>query len=284
MFTRIQANGFKSLLSVDQRLTPFCALVGPNASGKTSFLDCIGFLSELMRNRGDVLATVQNRAANFLDLTWKGKGHHIQLALEADVPQRISNMVDDENFKNNVCVRYEIDIGLDEQSVLGINSEALWLLPIAPAAPPVLADVFPNFQHAAEEIFLPSGGRKRRKSLLRKTEKGNDVYYAERSKKFDPVFKLGRQFSALASLPADAESFPVSLWFLNWLRQGVQYLVLNSQKIRFDWWLKHIQTALPDVVDITTFVQPEDRRCYLRIHCEDAAFLRMRSIVRNWFP
>jgi len=41
VFSRVQAEGFRSLRSVDQRMGPFQALVGPNASGKTTFLDVI---------------------------------------------------------------------------------------------------------------------------------------------------------------------------------------------------------------------------------------------------
>ena len=44
MFTRIQTCAFRCLRSVDQSLGAFQALVGPNASGKTTFLDVIGLL------------------------------------------------------------------------------------------------------------------------------------------------------------------------------------------------------------------------------------------------
>lgn len=75
MFTRIQTRSFRCLKSVDQALGPFRALVGPNASGKTTFLDVIGFLGDLVRNRGDVLETVRNRSANFEKLVWMGVVH-----------------------------------------------------------------------------------------------------------------------------------------------------------------------------------------------------------------
>lgn len=41
MFSRIQTRYFRSLKAVDQVLAPMQALVGPNASGKTTFLDVI---------------------------------------------------------------------------------------------------------------------------------------------------------------------------------------------------------------------------------------------------
>jgi hypothetical protein len=41
---------------------PFRALVGPNGSGKTTFLDVIVLLGDLMRNRGEVRKTVLDRS------------------------------------------------------------------------------------------------------------------------------------------------------------------------------------------------------------------------------
>ena len=65
MFTRIQALRFRCLRSVDQELGRFMTLVGPNASGKTTFLDVIALLGDLMRNGGKVADTVLERSADF---------------------------------------------------------------------------------------------------------------------------------------------------------------------------------------------------------------------------
>ena len=307
MFTRIQANAYKSLLSVDQRLGPFCALVGPNASGKTSFLDCIGLLSDLMQSRGDVQAVIQSRSPDFRNLVWCGQGDSFQLAVEATVPDTVRSKLSDEKFRAHARVRYEIEIGLDADDVLGINSETLWLTTQdVCGADEHLPDLFPNMQFASGSILLKTGAT--RKASLRKKENGNDNYYPEGKKTYKPVFKLGRQKSALASLPADTDSFPVSGWFLDYLRSGVQPFVLNSQKIRmpsppgqskrfssdganlpwaiqtlrekddkrFDKWIRHIRTALPDISNISTIVREEDRHCYLRIHYANGA------VVPSW--
>jgi predicted ATPase len=91
MFTRIQTRGFRCLQSVDQELGAFSALVGPNASGKTTFLDVIALLGELLRNRGDVVETIQNRSSNFQKLLWMEEGTAFQLAVEAKVPIEVCN-------------------------------------------------------------------------------------------------------------------------------------------------------------------------------------------------
>jgi hypothetical protein len=47
-----------------------------------------------------------------------------------------------------------------------------------------------------------------------------------------PSFQLGRTQSALANIPADKSSFPVSLCFREMLEIGVQNFILDSQVIR----------------------------------------------------
>ena len=90
MFSRIQTRYFRSLKAVDQSLGPVQALVGPNASGKTTFLDVIGLLSDLVRNRGDVRETILSRSASFDKLIWQGPGEDygqrtsFQIAVEAE--------------------------------------------------------------------------------------------------------------------------------------------------------------------------------------------------------
>ena len=125
MFTRIQTRHFRSLKSVDRTLASFQALVGPNASGKTTFLDVIAFFGELMRNRGDVLRTVQERSTVFESLLWKGEGQAFQLAVEAAIPEGVKAKVKDDLKMNNL-VRYEIEIGLFNNEI-GLNRETLWL-------------------------------------------------------------------------------------------------------------------------------------------------------------
>ena len=85
------------------------------------------------------------------------------------------------------------------------------------------------------------------------------------------------------------------MWFRNFLTEGVQSFVLNSRVIKrpsspvripgflpdgsnIPWvvqrlgqehperhraWIGHLRTALPELVDISTFERPEDRHCYM---------------------
>jgi predicted ATPase len=311
MFTRIQTRYFRSLKSVDQSLGAIQALVGPNASGKTTFLDVIGLLSDLVRRRGDVREAIHSRSANFEKLIWQGPGADqglrsaFQLAVEARIPEEVRQRLA-EDKRPYTSVRYELEIGFDTvTNELGLNHETLWLH--APQAVPVrVQDVFPFVAEDASAIFM---GKQKTgfKVVMRKTLGGNDTYYPEGRESYKPSFRLGRTKLALAHIPADEVSFPVSSWFRGLLESGVQNVVLNSQVIRqpsppglglrfqtngsnlpwviaelrrdmdrFGDWLAHVRTALEDIVDIDTVEREDDRHRYLVIKYANGA------VVPSW--
>jgi len=97
MIRRIQALRFLSLRSVDEEIDNFQILVGPNASGKSSFLDVVSFLGDLVRVGpvrailGDLRAGVPPRAPDPRDLARMRDGDSFQVAVEATIPaERLS--------------------------------------------------------------------------------------------------------------------------------------------------------------------------------------------------
>ena len=300
MFTRIQTQRFRCLKSVDQTLGSFRALVGPNASGKTTFLDVIGFLGDLVRNRGGVLETVRLRSSSFEKLLWMGLGNSFQLAVEAEIPEAVHKLMA-EDKRRFTHVRYEVEVGLDPDSnEIGLDYETLWLKEPVAAAELGQRELFPALQ--TEYSSLISKSQKGQKSALSKKPGGNDNYYPEGRDSYTPSFKLGRGKSALANIPADSESFPVSTWFRNLLESGVQPFVLNSQLMRqpsppglgrrfqtdgsnlpwvvaelrqdqkrFRAWLEHVRTALEDIKDVDSVERPEDKHRYLVIEYMNGA-------------
>ena len=166
MFTRIQTRAFRCLKSVDQRLGPFRALVGPNASGKTTFLDVIGFLSDLVRNRGDVFETVQSRSTNFEKLLWMGQGESFQLAVEATIPTAVhKSMAEDK--RQFTQVRYEIEIGLDvARNEIGLNHETLWLMEPTKEKMLTQPSLFPASPTEMESVLTRSRARKGQKAAF----------------------------------------------------------------------------------------------------------------------
>lgn len=303
MFTRIQTRHYRSLKGVDQALGPMQALVGPNASGKSTFLDVIGLLSDMIRRRGDVREAVLARSASFEKLIWQGQRTlpAFQLAVEAPIPAAVRKRMADDK-KQHDLVRYEVEIGMDHASnELGLNHETLWLR-TASEGHVVQRPLFPATSTDAPSVIASTTTKKGFRVALKKVTEGNDNYYPEGSSSYAPSFKLGRTKSALAHIPADEKSFPVSTWFRALLESGVQNVVLNSQTIRqpsppglglrfqtdgsnlpwviaelrrdpqrFTGWVDHVRTALEDVVDIDTVEREEDRHRYLVIRYANGA-------------
>ncbi len=300
MFTRIQALRFRCLRSVDQELGRFVTLVGPNASGKTTFLDVIALLGDLMRNGGKVADTVLERSADFEKLLWMGQGSSFQLAVEATLPRELLDKMADD-FQHYTRVRYELEIGMDrEENLIVLKHEALWLLNGMEPNPVRHPDLFPSPPEGPATLFLIQG--KGRKRIVSNQPGGNANYYADGRKTYNPSFRLGRETSALANIPADRDSFHAAPWFRSLLIDGIQSLTLNSQVIRqpsppglgkrfqpngsnlpwvvaelkkdkrrFEEWIDHVRTALPDIADIEIIERQEDRHRYLLIHYEGGA-------------
>ena len=49
MIRKIEAKNYRSLQYISQSLGNFHVLVGPNASGKTTFMDVVSFLSDIVK-------------------------------------------------------------------------------------------------------------------------------------------------------------------------------------------------------------------------------------------
>jgi predicted ATPase len=301
MFTRIQTRSFRCLKSVDQTLGRFCALVGPNASGKTTFLDVIALLGDLVKNRGDVLRSIQQRSSDFQKLLWMGQGKSFQLAVEAEIPETVRKAMADEK-QQFTHVRYEVEIAMDDKrNEIGLNHETLWLKTVDKNPVFLQPEIFPAEQLEKASIFCHSG--KGLQVAMNKKIGGNDNYYPDGKKKtFKPSYKLGWKTSALASIPADMESFPVSTWFRGLLENGISPFVLDSllmrkpsppglgrqfqtdgsnlpwvidelrhDQKRFRAWLDHVCTALEDIKDIDTVELPENKHRYLVVEYKNGA-------------
>ena len=72
MIRRIEVKNYRSLKYIDHLLDDFHVLVGPNASGKTTFMDVVSFLADIVQSGID--DAIQNRSANYNDLTFSSKG------------------------------------------------------------------------------------------------------------------------------------------------------------------------------------------------------------------
>ena len=292
MITLVEALNYRCLRYVSRPLSALHVLVGPNASGKTTFLDAIGLLSDIVTDGLD--AALTDRAIDPRQLLFGGHGARLEFAVEAAVPAELRH----QTIKPELgTVRYQVALGVDEpQNRFEFKAETL-LLQEADAPSVVQRPLFPQ-SLAPPDSLQVSIKQARNKVLVNKVRGGNDNFYRE-TKRSDrgwaPSFRLGPDKSALGNLPADETSFPVATWFREYLGSGVEIFALNSREMRrpspptrvrgflpdgtnISWavddlrrsnpdrhaaWVRHLRTALPDLVDIETVQRPEDRHCYM---------------------
>jgi len=296
VIARIEALNYRCLHYVCQEMDPFLVLVGPNASGKSTFLDTMGLLRDLLRD--GLASAVQNRSPDIRALTWKGIADRFELAIELVIPPDRRERLPKANYER---ARYEVAIGINPSRELAILGENLWLRPHTDkrnesAQQQVL---FPDLKALPEALVIQEGRHTPegwKKVLTKKSESGNDYFLSETTHWNNP-FRLGPQKLALANLPEDEERFPVATWVKRMLMEGTQRLVLNSEAMRkpappgsptdfqpdgsnlpwviealqgrapesFRRWVEHLQTALTDLETVVTIERPEDRHRYLQI-------------------
>lgn len=267
MITRIEASGYRCLRDVSQNLEPYQILVGPNGSGKTAFLDAIAFVADTVG--GGLRYAVGERTENFHDLVWGRDGSSFRLAVEA---VRVDGS-DSANVSQTPVIRYEFEVRLaaNEDEVL-ISSEQLLLLSGSAREP--------------RQVAIREGRRVRFQA-----ENTNEGF----------EFELPPHLSALANLPMDETRFPSAVWFKGAFDEGVKTVALDGELLRapappgrarsgfydglnlarlvqqlqdtsprdFQAWISHVQTAIPDIVEIKTVLRPEDKYRYLSIRYDN---------------
>jgi predicted ATPase len=293
MITRIQARHYRCLRYIDQELKPFQLLVGANATGKSSFLDVVTFLGELVSS--GLETAMHDRAPTPQDLTWMRDKDGFEVAIEAAIPDDLRNRLEVSMFSH---VRYEVGIDMDVvKEGLGIAAERVWLRKNGIRQLRQI-EFFPELKQQIASILLPKGQpRGQQQLVVNKVVGGNDKYMPETGKGYSPSIKQSPKRSTLGNLPADEDNFPVSTWLKSFLTEGIQQFVLNSQLLRkasppgqgrsfkadgsnLPWviehlvqteptrvrdWVRHLQTALPDLIGIRTVEREDDKSRYLML-------------------
>jgi len=296
MIKLIEALNFRCLRYIRQPLDRFHVLVGPNASGKTTFLDVVAFLGRLISD--GLEAAVLERTSNFKDLLWARQGENFELAIEAVIPEEKQRAIKGIHLDT---IRYEVAIGINpDTKEINIEKEKVILKKLEQVKGKQL-ELFPNWPGSAPKTIITSKIEKTERLIVDKIPGGLNHFYSEVSsdsgKDKLPSFQLGPRRSALANLPEDESRFPISTWFKGFLGEGIKQLILNSLLIRqasrpgqgrgfrpdgstlpwvienllknhpdhFQRWIRHLQTAFPDIETIKTIERSDDRHCYLVI-------------------
>ena len=79
MIRTVEALNYRCLHYIRAEIQPFQVLVGPNASGKSTFLDVIQIFGDLLQKG---LKAIDQRSKNIEDIVWMGLGHEFEIAIE----------------------------------------------------------------------------------------------------------------------------------------------------------------------------------------------------------
>ncbi|MGO8989756.1 MAG: AAA family ATPase [bacterium] len=195
MIRLIEALNFRCLRYVRQELGPFHVLVGPNASGKTTFLDVIAFLGRVVSDGPE--AAIAERTRDFRDMVFAQSGDVFELAIEAVIPEERKVKLK----RNFDTIRYELRIGLDaEKNEIGVQTEKPWLKQWN-AVPPSQRELFP-LEPSPPNSIITGKTRTGWQPVLTKAFLGNDNFYVEvresrGGKGWFPSIRLGPRKSAL---------------------------------------------------------------------------------------
>jgi len=299
---RVQILNYRCLRYVDVRLDDFRLLVGANASGKTTFMDALAFVGDLVSD--GLEDAVVKRTRNFQDLVWNRPKDEaslgFELALEFEIPEKLQEQLSRgkrPRGKRFGCFRYEVKIGIEAESrQLAILRELGTLKPAVTPEPQEPPRLFPAPPEPPGTVLTPRV-KDGSETVLSKTDSGSDNFYSEVGSG-DYRFRFEPQESTLGHIINDGNKFPVATWVRKTLKNNVQRLVLNSVNMReasapdlgvaqfatdgsnLPWtvqrlqkqnevnykeWLTHLRYALPDLEDIRVVERPEDRHAYLML-------------------
>jgi len=301
---KVEVLRYKCLLYVQQELRPFQILVGPNASGKSTFLDVLVFLQDLLRD--GVQEAVQKRARSIQELTWRMEPNGFEFAVELQIPEDIR-----ERLRGQYSLaRYEIRVGTDRDGMLTLPVENLWL--IREEGKPTHCcrntqpTLFPEEPSPPERIVkeprkhTPTGYRK----VMSRMADGR-LYVRSETTGWNFPLGVKPDRSGLTMVPEEEERFPVSAWVRGTLTKGVQFLQLNSPAMRWpcrpdaprtfqpdgsnlplvvetlqrnhprqlERWVQHLRTVLPEIQQVTVKEREEDRHRYLVVETLDGKSL-----------
>lgn len=300
IINRIQVLNYGCLRYVDVPMDRFHVLIGPNASGKSTLMDAIKFVSDVVRD--GVEAAVRVRTANFADLVWrrptKLEDQRFEIVLEFTLTDAVRKLLPPE--RDYKIFRYTLTVGVDiDTGRYGINEERGALL-ARPQSQHRQLTFFP--EPLAPVTTMVQRGRPGMRTVFSKDRTGRSRFYPETVQKtggegWRAAFNLGAERSAMSILPDTVEEYPVTTRILAYLRDGMATLSLNSERMRrasppggggdfspdgsnvpwvvaslieqdqrrYDDWVGHIQCALDGFDSVRVVHRQDDGHKYLMV-------------------
>lgn len=282
MIRLLEAQNFRMLARNRVSLARFHVLVGQNATGKTTFLDAIQFVSDVLRD--GVRGAVESRAPSFRDLCFS-PDKPVSFGLEVQLPDA---------QENATSMRYELEIGPDEENggELRVLRENLFRMGSS-SREEIQTSLFGA--DSEDLTILTEKSPKEWRKVASKTREGRD-YFRDEHTEWNNMFRFGPDKAALGSLPEDPDRFPMSITLRDILRDGVQTLALDVRKLRraappggrarmeldgsnlpyvvrdlrdrdkvlFEQWVQHLATGVPGLIDIAVHEREDDKHLVLK--------------------
>ncbi len=300
IINRIQVLNYGCLRYVDVPMDRFHVLIGPNASGKSTLMDAIKFVSDVVRD--GVTSACERRTSNFADLVWSRpsnpKQQRFEIVLEFVLPDEVRALLPPD--RSYQFFRYTLAVGANrETNQIGIDEERGALLVGSPPRDRQLA-FFPEPMAPVESMVQRS--RRGMRTIFGKSSSGRSRYYPETVQKvgaqgWRAAFNLGAERSAMSILPDTVDEYPVTTRILAYLRDGIATLSLNSERMRrasppgvgnaflpdgsnvpwvvatfmeqdpgrYDDWVEHIQCALDGFESVRVVHRQDDGHKYLMV-------------------
>jgi len=200
---------------------PFLVLVGPNASGKTTFLDAVQLVSDALRV--GVHEAVARRTPNFYDLCFDQRR-----PLSIAMTLLVSVLEGEKTVPVGKRMRYELSIGISTPAGgLRVLQENLFILPSNGGSAPAMEKSLFGEPIGVMHAITPKGWRK----VVGKTEKGQD-YFKDEKTNWNSQFRFGEEKTALGSIPDDPARFPASLAVRDLLRDRLRRLALEPRRLQ----------------------------------------------------
>ena len=300
IINRIQVLNYGCLRYVDVPMDRFHVLIGPNASGKSTLMDAIKFVSDVVRD--GVEAAWMKRTSNFADLVWgrpeEPAAQRCEIALEFGLPDEVREQLPaDRAF---TLFRYEMAIGVNpETDRVSLLEERGDLHPDTRYRPRRLS-FFPSPIDLPTTIITRRVAHGRR-NVFRRQQTTLSRFSVETGGttgiNWNAGFNLSSDRSMMTFLPDRGDEFPASTLAMTHLRDKVFTIALNNALLRqasppglgagfrpdgsnvpwvadalqhdapkrWDWWMGHIQCAVDGFRSLRVIERPDDRHKYLML-------------------
>jgi len=219
MFKRVEATNYRLLKSVGQDLAHFNILIGPNASGKSTFFDVLSFIRDFATR--DARYAVDMRVeSSFDELTHMRQGGAVKFTVEVALP-------DDVREKSGAeFTRYTVEFAANESRQSNGSSEAIENGTAQVVHESLsLHDRDGSRRTVADRDYLEEEFRKGWHAKLTREFDRNEL------SEWDVLHVKMRQDVSILSTIVDAANQPAAMFTREYLMEGVQLMMLDTNRI-----------------------------------------------------